>query len=639
MKNYQLLALLFVFLLGACSESNLPEESITKIYNTLPDLATDLNNTRTYAENNKNLRWHEDDRLTAFYGNTLNRQYKFNGKTGDNSGSFSHVPSGDLGTGNTFDRIYAVYPYDETATITEEGVISLTLPAEQQYAENSFGKGANTMIAVTESREDTFLAFRNACGYLKLKLYAPEGGVVKSIEVKGNNNEKIAGNATATIAFGEAPIVTMADGATTSVTLDCGEGISLGKTAETATEFWVTIPEITFTKGITITVTDSFDATFTQSTDKEVVIERNAIRPMAALKFDGIKPQPNNEIWYTTSNGEIILLNLTDEYDGKFFFGANVVSNEYKDGKGIITFDGDIVKIDGSHNMSYKGPFIDQDQLTSIAIPNSVSEINGFYGCSALAHVKMPHCITLVGYCAFYNCSSLTKIDLTNVSSIGSSAFYGCKSLTHITIPHGVLTIASSAFKGCSSLCKVDIPKSVISIGDSAFSECTNLSNITIHDTLTSLGKKAFYKSGITSLQIPDGCITNIGSETFLECKSLINVEIGNGVTTIDASAFRYCTKLKKVILPVTITTIGKFAFYNNPSLETIYLRANDVPAIYYDNTSGGGGASLPSNDGMIIFVTRQAYEAITNTNGYTSGSSSRNWYRWKNYIQPYDFE
>ena len=61
--------------------------------------------TRTYVENDKYLRWHEDDRLTVFYGNTLNDQYKFKGKTGDNSGTFSLVPSGELGTGNTLSSI------------------------------------------------------------------------------------------------------------------------------------------------------------------------------------------------------------------------------------------------------------------------------------------------------------------------------------------------------------------------------------------------------------------------------------------------------------------------------------------------------------------------------------------------------
>ena len=284
MKKLSFLMALLPMLFCACS-SFIEENSTPTVYATTDLQAGFAEETRTYVESNKYLRWHEDDRLTAFYGNTLNRQYKFNGKTGANSGTFSLVPSGELGTGNAFERIYAVYPYNETATITDEGEIALTLPAVQSYVENSFGKGANTMIAVTENLEDTFLGFKNACGYLKLKLYDIDGGELKSIEIKGNNNEKIAGAATATIAFGEAPQLTMADNATTTVTIDCGDGIAIGQTPETATEFWVVLPEITFTKGLTIKVTDSEGCVLEKSTENEVVITRNEIQPMAALEI------------------------------------------------------------------------------------------------------------------------------------------------------------------------------------------------------------------------------------------------------------------------------------------------------------------------------------------------------------------
>ena len=403
--------------------------------------------TRTYVENNKYLRWHEDDRLTAFYGNTLNRQYKFKGQTGDNSGSFSHVPSGDLETGNAFDRIYAVYPYDETATITDKGIISLKLPAVQQYAENSFGKGANTMIAVTENLEDTFLAFKNACGYLKLKLYAPEGGVVKSIEVKGNNNEKIAGNATATIAFGEAPVVTMADDATTSVTLDCGEGISLGKTSETATEFWVVIPEVTFTEGITITVTDSFKAIFTQSTDKEVVIERNAIQPMAALKVEGIKPQPNNEIWYTATE------KVTPYKTGVDIFGANIESNTWdsETGRGVITFDSDVTQVGAF-------AFYERRSIVSINLPNSVESI---------------------GSNAFDSCTNLENIHIPNsVKTIGNSVIRYAYHLSEIVLPESLISIGNEFLTSSREIKTILIPENVTSIGSSFCSDCTSLNTL-----------------------------------------------------------------------------------------------------------------------------------------------------------------
>ena len=144
----QLLTLL-ALVLCSCAETFVGEEATRPNNENLPDLTAafaEEDNTRTYIEDGKYLRWHEDDRLTIFYGNTLNRQYKFNGATGDNSGTFSLVPDGMLGTGNAFDHIYALYPYNADARITDEGIISLTLPAEQTYAENSFGRGANTMI-------------------------------------------------------------------------------------------------------------------------------------------------------------------------------------------------------------------------------------------------------------------------------------------------------------------------------------------------------------------------------------------------------------------------------------------------------------------------------------------------------------
>ena len=214
---FAIASLLFV----ACDNKFEDEGNTIQGVSTLPTLTAEFadEDTRTYVEQDTYLRWHTDDRLTIFYGNTLNRQYKFNGNTGDNSGSFTHVPSGNIETGNSFDHIYAVYPYDANISLDDiNKSISLTLPAEQEYAEASFGKDANTMIAVTENLEDTFLGFKNACGYLKIKLYGK--ATIKSIELKGNNGEKIAGEVSITATYGGAPTVAMAEDATESITLD-----------------------------------------------------------------------------------------------------------------------------------------------------------------------------------------------------------------------------------------------------------------------------------------------------------------------------------------------------------------------------------------------------------------------------------
>ena len=597
-----------------CGCASFEEQNNAVVIATTQDLQAGFadNTTKTYVENGKYLRWHEDDRLTAFYGNTLNRQYKFKGQTGDNSGTFSLIPSGELGTGNAFDRIYAVYPYDETAKITDEGEISLTLPAVQNYAENSFGRGANTMIAVTENLEDTFLAFKNACGYLKLKLYNADGVRIKSIEVKGNNGEKIAGVATATIAFGKAPILKMSDNATTAITLVCGEGVTLGTTAETATEFWVVLPETTFTKGITINVTDSEGGVFEKSTDKEVVIERNAVQLMAALGVEFVAPvvkPANNEIWYTNdSTTEATTPYSTD------VFGANIVSNTYDAEKGcwVIEFDGKVTTI-GDFT------FYGCSSLTSVIIPYSITSIeeHAFEGCSSLISITIPDSVTSIGYAAFRYCSSLTSVTIPNsVTSIGGAAFVGCSSLTSITIPNSVTSIGSSAFSGCtgelivncnipsasslgnsgafygSKFAKVTIGDSVTSIGKYAFYGCSNLISITIPDSVTSIGKSAFDGcSSLISITIPDS-VTSIENAVFSKCSSLTSITIPDSVTSIGMCAFYYCESLTSVTIPDSVTLISSEAFHGCSSLTSVTI-PDSVTSI--GNSAFNGCSSLTS--------------------------------------------
>ena len=241
------------------------------------------NESRTYLEDGRFSRWTEGDRISLFDANTLNNQYLFAGDTGDSGGTFFRLSKPE-GTGSSLVANYAVYPYSEDVAMTKEGEISVTLPTEQHYAENSYGLGDNTMVAVTEGTDDTFLKFKNVCGAIKLQLFGDDL-TVKSITLKGNNGEKIAGKATLTAAYDQAPVVTMADDATGRTMLDCGEkGVKIGSSAEEATAFWIVVPPTAFEKGITIIVKDIAGKMFTKTTDKELVIERNVVKPMAAVE-------------------------------------------------------------------------------------------------------------------------------------------------------------------------------------------------------------------------------------------------------------------------------------------------------------------------------------------------------------------
>ena len=111
--------------------------------------------------------------------------------------------------------------------------------------------------------------------------------------------------------------------------------------------------------------------------------------------------QANDEIWYTSSDG-----NIVSPYEASEF--PTIVSNTYVDGKGVIKCASDITII-GSF------AFYNCTSLSSITIGNSVTRIgrNSFDECTGLTSVTISNSVTSIGNQAFYNCTSLTNISYT----------------------------------------------------------------------------------------------------------------------------------------------------------------------------------------------------------------------------------
>ena len=99
-------------------------------------------NTKVYADENMQVLWNENDKISVFNKTTYNYQYLFTGEDGDNYGSFEEIPVTGLISGNNLTNIYAVYPYSKSNKVNNAGTaITMTLPAEQTYKEHSFGIG------------------------------------------------------------------------------------------------------------------------------------------------------------------------------------------------------------------------------------------------------------------------------------------------------------------------------------------------------------------------------------------------------------------------------------------------------------------------------------------------------------------
>ncbi len=160
--------------------------------------------------------------------------------------------------------------------------MTVNFPAAQNYAAKTFGQGANTMVAVAADKESA-LQFKNACGFLMFKLYGTNVKV-KSVSLKGKNNEKIAGAATVSMPLGGNPTVTMANNATDEIVLTCTNAVTIGNSSSDYTEFWFAIPPVTFSQGFTITVTTNRGTTFTKSLNSSFEVVRGVGKKMAPLE-------------------------------------------------------------------------------------------------------------------------------------------------------------------------------------------------------------------------------------------------------------------------------------------------------------------------------------------------------------------
>ena len=285
MKKNILSALAICAALLGCQKNEIyePSSSSVDLHATIEDQTF----TKTYMDENNNIRWSEEDQVVAFMKTSLGLRYQIkNEYIGKTSGYFSQVSSGsssDIGAGTEWDHNVVYYPYSDAVEAEKSGddyALNVILPFEQTYAAESFGNGAMAMVAVSESNNITF---RNVLGGMKLQLKGIQK--VATITLLGRNNEKLSGSAVVTAYAGDEtkPSIAMSDGASTSVTLNCGSGVQLNESK--ATEFIIALPPVLFSKGFTVTVTDTDSKTYTVETDKANTVLRSSILNMPAFKL------------------------------------------------------------------------------------------------------------------------------------------------------------------------------------------------------------------------------------------------------------------------------------------------------------------------------------------------------------------
>lgn len=233
---------------------------------------------------------------------------------------------------------------------------------------------------------------------------------------------------------------------------------------------------------------------------------------------------------------------------------------------------------------------------------------------SSIKYLTIPAPIQHIGNYAFYNCSTIKKINYTGSgttynSSIGEGAFWGCSNITGtIIIGAGVQTIGPDAFHSCSS------------VENFSFTNfASNNATYPSQKQLTTIGNNAFtYCSSATFSGLWDNSstqlLTTIGNGAFMYCSTPTSLTIPNSVTTIGNYAF-YEWNFSSITIPANVTSIGKSAFAGNASLRTVTWKATSC-----DNFSVSGDYEHPfyvSSDDKFQITSFSFDNAVTTLPSY----------------------
>jgi len=247
------------------------------------------------------------------------------------------------------------------------------------------------------------------------------------------------------------------------------------------------------------------------------------------------------------------------------------------------------VKTIGEHAFIYSG-------LTSVVVPDSVTSMGEgvFEASENLRTAVIGKGLKALPDNTFGGCNKLENVYLPDtISVIGKQAFADT-GLEEFTLPSGVTEIRENAFGNCQELTVVNLNEGLKIIRDEAFIDCYKM-QIRLPSTLEILGTAAFEANLTDNIQVASGNKYFMSLDGVLyskDMKKLIQYPLGKtdtvytvpeGVTQIGAYAFgmdwghhlEEYTHLEKVILPVSVTSIGEYAFSDGDKLTQIVLPDN----------------------------------------------------------------
>ena len=261
----------------------------------------------------------------------------------------------------------------------------------------------------------------------------------------------------------------------------------------------------------------------------------------------------------------------------------------------------------------------------TLVIGEKVEKIPGymFYNVNNLQTMDVDDAKALksIGYCAFYNCTSLDAVTIPEtVETISANAFYNCNRLTRIeyrtdlafkdtsasnqifyqagyyndapceiVIGASVTRLAPYLFSYANGVTKVTVEQGsqLAVIGNYAFSQLVRLTEINLPASIERIEDNAFYSCDIQKV-VFEGTLkdwlaldfasysanplTGKATTLYIDGQEVTELSIPADAVKIGAYALYRSESIVDLVIPDSVQTIGEYAFYGCYNLETLTL-------------------------------------------------------------------
>lgn len=304
------------------------------------------------------------------------------------------------------------------------------------------------------------------------------------------------------------------------------------------------------------------------------------------------------------------------------------------------------IVIPESVNIVYHRFLQDCTNLTYVEYRSTATRYNAttgyatdiFSGCTSLERVTFNADITAFSARMFADCTALTTLDVydpetgavtenagvailpSSLTYIGDECFRKA-GIREVTVPASLeylgdaknATTTTEVFVDCAALEKVILHDNLMLIGCEAFLNCKNLKTVQYYDAegvlvgkegtvtlpegIQIVGESAFEQTGVEKVILPSS-LTMVGRYAFRGCTSLVYAEYltdtyKSSSTAVTSYIFDGCTALETVVLADTLTQLPTYMFNNCSSLKTIRTQTGTGDQAVINGSEGE--ALLPS--------------------------------------------